>query len=49
MWSLLNGGVLPAFADVPREELRAKHRRDGFETDNADKIFESTYTSQIGK
>lgn len=42
-------GVLPAFADVPREELRAKHRRDGFETDNADKIFESTYTSQIGK
>lgn len=38
---------LPQFADMPKAELQPKHRRDGFETDNADKIFESTYTSQI--
>ncbi|GAC1549457.1 MAG: DUF1338 domain-containing protein [Vulcanimicrobiaceae bacterium] len=35
-------GVLPAFANVPRERLLAEHRRDGFETANADRIFEST-------
>lgn len=39
--------VLPEFAHLPKEELRPKHRRDGFETNNADKIFESTYTTQI--
>jgi len=39
--------VLPEFKDVPKEQLEAKHRRDGFETNNADKIFESTYTTQI--
>lgn len=39
--------VLPQFKDLPKEEIKPKHRRDGFETNNADKIFESTYTSQI--
>ncbi|WP_437920203.1 DUF1338 domain-containing protein [Sphingobacterium sp. LRF_L2] len=38
---------LPQFRDLPRAELTAAHRRDGFETNNADKIFESTYTTQI--
>ena len=31
------------------EVLERRHRRDGFEVGNADKIFESTYTNQIGK
>ncbi|MBE9597826.1 DUF1338 domain-containing protein [Pedobacter sp. MC2016-24] len=35
--------VLPEFKDLPINEIRAAHRREGFETDNADKIFESTY------
>src|SRR5690606_7393717 len=39
--------VLPAYRDLPKEEITSKHRRDGFETNNADKIFESTYTTQI--
>ncbi|QBR10895.1 DUF1338 domain-containing protein [Sphingobacterium sp. CZ-2] len=39
--------VLPQFKDLPKEEIESKHRRDGFETNNADKIFESTYTTQI--
>lgn len=39
--------VLPEFAHLPKEEIRPRHRRDGFETNNADKIFESTYTTQI--
>lgn len=39
--------VLPQFNDLPKEEIKPKHRRDGFETNNADKIFESTYTTQI--
>lgn len=39
--------VLPEFKDIPKEQIEAKHRRDGFETNNADKIFESTYTTQI--
>jgi hypothetical protein len=34
------------FAHLPRNELRREHRRDGFETANADKIFESTYRAQ---
>ncbi len=37
---------LPQFAQLPRNELRREHRRDGFETANADKIFESTYRAQ---
>lgn len=40
-------GILPAFRGLPLSEIKAKHRRDGFETNNADRIFESTYTDQI--
>jgi len=39
--------VLPEFLGLPEQEIRRMHRREGFETGNADKIFESTYTSQI--
>lgn len=39
--------VLPEFAYLSKEEITSIHRRDGFETNNADKIFESTYTTQI--
>lgn len=38
--------VLPQFRSLPAEEIKPEHRRDGFETNNADKIFESTYTDQ---
>ncbi|MHA4737587.1 DUF1338 domain-containing protein [Dyadobacter sp. MSC1_007] len=38
--------VLPEFAALPATEIKRKHRRDGFEAGNADKIFESTYTTQ---
>jgi hypothetical protein len=34
--------VLPQFAGLPPEEIQECHRRDGFETASADKIFEST-------
>jgi hypothetical protein len=40
---------LPEYADLPAEQLERKHRRDGFETANADKIFESTYKTQTGR
>ena len=39
--------VLPQFAHLPKNQIRPKHRRDGFEVGNADKIFESTFTSQV--
>ena len=38
--------VLPEFQSLPSEQITRKHRRDGFEAANADKIFESTYTTQ---
>jgi hypothetical protein len=38
--------VLPGFSNIPAGEIQRKHRRDGFEAGNADKIFESTYTTQ---
>ncbi len=41
--------VLPEFADLPAAQIQRQHRRDGFEAGNADKIFESTYTTQTGK
>lgn len=41
--------VLPEFADLPDEQVARKHRREGFEAGNADKIFESTYTTQTRK
>jgi hypothetical protein len=39
-------GILPEFKNLPNSEIKPQHRRDGFETNNADKIFESTYTGQ---
>ncbi|MCA9259765.1 MAG: DUF1338 domain-containing protein [Planctomycetales bacterium] len=41
--------VLDEFCDLPAEQIERRHRRDGFETQNADKIFESTYTSQTAR
>ena len=41
--------LLPEFKDIELKSIEVKHRRDGFETSNADKIFESTYSSQIKK
>ena len=41
--------VKPEFAHLPKDEIRREHRRDGFEAANANKIFESTYTSQVDK
>lgn len=41
--------VLDQYAHLPKDQILREHRRDGFETGNADKIFESTYTSQTGK
>ncbi len=38
--------VLPEFASLPAEQIRRQHRRDGFEAGNADKIFESTFSTQ---
>lgn len=39
--------ILPEFKELAKDQVTSKHRRDGFETNNADKIFESTYTTQI--
>lgn len=41
--------VLPEFAHLPPEDIKREHRREGFETGNADKIFESTFTSQTAR
>jgi hypothetical protein len=41
--------VLPEFAHLPHSEIKREHRREGFEAANADKIFESTYTSQTSR
>lgn len=38
--------VLPAYQHLAPEQIKREHRRDGFEANNADKIFESTYSSQ---
>lgn len=38
--------VLPEFKNLPLAAISQEHRREGFETDNADKIFESTYIKQ---
>lgn len=35
--------VLPEFKQLAADEIKPEHRREGFETNNADKIFESTY------
>ncbi|WP_333863776.1 DUF1338 domain-containing protein [Chitinophaga sp.] len=41
--------VLPQFAQLAPADIRREHRREGFEANNADKIFESTYSTQTGK
>lgn len=41
--------VLPAYQQLSATEIRREHRREGFEAGNADKIFESTYSSQTAK
>ncbi|MBC8034159.1 MAG: DUF1338 domain-containing protein [Chitinophagaceae bacterium] len=41
--------VLPEYHNLPKISLRRKHRREGFEAGNADKIFESTYVSQTNR
>lgn len=40
---------LDAFADLPKDQLTRVQRREGFEAGNADKIFESTYSSQTSQ
>jgi len=39
--------VLPKFKHL--KKIKSIHRREGFETSNADKIFESTYQKQVNK
>lgn len=41
--------VLPEYAHLTAAEVRREHRREGFEAGNADKIFESTYRSQVDR
>ncbi|SHJ38609.1 protein of unknown function [Arenibacter nanhaiticus] len=41
--------VFPEYKDLPKEAITRQHRRDGFESANADKIFESTYNEQTLK
>lgn len=41
--------VLKQYADLSAHEIKREHRREGFEAGNADKIFESTYSSQTDK
>ena len=41
--------ILPQFQNVPTDQITRQHRREGFETGNADKIFESTFTTQTGR
>jgi hypothetical protein len=38
--------VLPQFAHLEPNQIERHHRREGFEAGNADKIFESTFTTQ---
>ena len=38
--------ILPQFEHLPKYQVQRIHRREGFEAGNADKIFESTYSSQ---
>jgi hypothetical protein len=41
--------VLEPFLHLPKNEIRRDHRKEGFEAGNADKIFESTYSTQTKK
>ena len=40
---------LAEHANLAKEDITRSHRRDGFEAGNADRIFESTYTSQTDR
>ena len=40
---------LPEFNHLNPSKLKSVHRREGFETSNADSIFESTFSSQLKK
>lgn len=40
---------LPEFTHLPFKEIKRHMRRDGFESGNADKIFESTFTTQTSR
>lgn len=41
--------LLEPFLHLDKAEIRREHRREGFEAGNADKIFESTYSTQTKK
>lgn len=41
--------ILPPFQHLAPEKIERHHRREGFEAANADKIFESTYSSQTNQ
>jgi hypothetical protein len=41
--------VLPEFSHLSPDQIKREHRRDGFEAANANRIFESTYSSQTSK
>lgn len=41
--------ILDAYKDLPQDQVKREHRRDGFEAANADSIFESTYNDQTKK
>lgn len=41
--------LLEPFQGLAKKDIRREHRREGFEAGNADKIFESTYSTQTKK
>jgi hypothetical protein len=41
--------ILPQYTSLDAAQIGREHRREGFEANNADKIFESTYSSQTAK
>jgi hypothetical protein len=41
--------ILAPFKNLPPDKIMRHHRREGFEAANADKIFESTYSSQTNR
>jgi hypothetical protein len=41
--------VLPQFAHLEPSQIKREHRREGFEAGNADKIFESTFSTQTAQ
>lgn len=41
--------VLSEYADLPADKITPEHRREGFEPESADRIFESTYREQTSR